>query len=696
MRRIRVFCVPLLLLASAALVGGALGGPFTDKGTQPELTYELNSAVRCVFCHGADYDGGADIEPHDTWAGSMMAQASRDPLFWAALDVANHDIAGIGDWCLRCHVPTGWLGGRSEPPEGSVDGCALTGPLDSTEAPSDFEGVGCHLCHRMMSNPTPPPGEQSLYDENAQYWIDDERCPGSTKEPCRRGPYDYSEPGLEAPPHVWQYSALHESSDLCGTCHNVTSPVRTLIVDGTDTGVPFPIERTFREWQQSDFAQPGPGFQTCQNCHMPDAAIDPAYACFFQSNNHTGDMPIHRFAGGNAWVPDVLRQEYPTLMLDTQLTAARDAALDMLQNRSALVELTLGPAPQPGGTLDATVKVTNLTGHKLPTGYPEGRRMWIQLEARDAREDLLWQSGAYDAATGVLTVDPALKVYESKQGVHDFNGSGTCDVVDGVGSSIFHFVLNDCVKKDNRIPPLGFSGASDVETAPVGSTYPETSPGSGTLVNWDATLYSIPIPMNAVSPVTVSARLLYQTTSKEYVEFLLAEANTNEFPDDCIERSDGPPGASRAQLLYDMWNAYGKAAPVEMGSAYEQLALLAPTPGEASGQDGSAMLVTAYDEPTHEVSVVFDPACSATDHTAYVGELSAVALLAYDDQACGLGVTGSATFPVGAGSRFWLIVGHDGAVEGSYGVAGSGSERPEDTALASCDLAQDLSRRCDP
>ena len=27
------------------------------------------------------------------------------------------------------------------------------------------------------------------------------------------------------------------------------------------------------------------------------------------------------------------------------------------------------------------VKVTNLTGHKLPTGYPEGRRMWIHLMA---------------------------------------------------------------------------------------------------------------------------------------------------------------------------------------------------------------------------------------------------------------------------------------------------------------------------
>ena len=42
----------------------------------------------------------------------MMAQAGRDPLFWAALDVANNDVPGIGDFCLRCHSPAGWLDGR--------------------------------------------------------------------------------------------------------------------------------------------------------------------------------------------------------------------------------------------------------------------------------------------------------------------------------------------------------------------------------------------------------------------------------------------------------------------------------------------------------------------------------------------------------------------------------------------------------
>ena len=44
--------------------------------------------------------------------------------------------------------------------------------------------------------------------------------------------------------------------------------------------------------------------------------------------------------------------------------------------------------------------MTNNTGHKLPTGYPEGRRMWLNLRAYDDDGELIYESGAYDPATG--------------------------------------------------------------------------------------------------------------------------------------------------------------------------------------------------------------------------------------------------------------------------------------------------------
>lgn len=543
---------------AAAGAWAAWAGGFTPGGTQPPVTHPVASPEICSFCH-ADYDGTAHLEPWNTWAGSMMANATRDPLFWAALDVAENDVPGVGDFCLRCHAPTAWLGGRSEPPDGSTDGCGLIGNLD--EPGEDFAGVSCHLCHRMMVNETPPMGEESVYYENATYWIDDTDC-GGQFEPCRRGPYEYSGGGTP-PPHPWAFSSYHVGADICGNCHNVTSPVHNLIDEsGSDTGIRYPIERTFKEWQQSDYAPGEAAEQRCQDCHMPDTSADPAYACGQLSNDHTGDLAIHEFAGGNAWVPAVLKGTYPSLNRDESFDATIAAALDMLQNRSATVEVS---APvEAGGVLEVDVKVTNLTGHKLPTGYPEGRRMWLGITARDAGDNLLWQSGAYDGATGELTEDAQIKVYRAEPGIWNRNGTDQCDTTDGVGGHLFHFVLNNCWAVDNRIPPLGFTGKDDPETRPVGYVYPETSKGSGILVSYDVTSYRIPIPGGAASPITVEATLYFQTASAEYVEFLRDQAIDNGFPDDCLPRSTGNPTQSRGEILYDLWQLYDRSPPVAM------------------------------------------------------------------------------------------------------------------------------------
>ena len=103
-----------VLLLWAGLEPGR-AGPLTENGTQPGLSRALRSPGQCANCHG-DFDTSSNHEPWPTWAGSLMAQSGRDPLFWASLDVANHDIPDVGDFCLRCHAPQGWLEERSEPP----------------------------------------------------------------------------------------------------------------------------------------------------------------------------------------------------------------------------------------------------------------------------------------------------------------------------------------------------------------------------------------------------------------------------------------------------------------------------------------------------------------------------------------------------------------------------------------------------
>ena len=95
----------LVALATLAAVRTA-----TAAGTPPgglSTGAPIESAARCKSCHGGFMtDDGKMYMPWDTWAGSMMANAARDPLYLAAVSVAEQDRPGSGSFCLRCHTPS--------------------------------------------------------------------------------------------------------------------------------------------------------------------------------------------------------------------------------------------------------------------------------------------------------------------------------------------------------------------------------------------------------------------------------------------------------------------------------------------------------------------------------------------------------------------------------------------------------------
>ncbi len=508
---------------------------FFGPGTQPNQLQEPIETVQvCAGCHGF-YD--PQIEPVNLWAPSMMALALRDPVFQAALTIAEQDAAFVGDLCIRCHSPGGWLEGRSVP----TDGSALTG--------KDFEGVACNVCHRLV-DPVYEPGVSPMRDQqilnnlndppvnfhSAHYVID--------PMDFRRGPFDLG-PGFTI--HRWLQSPFHQEAALCGTCHDVSNPAFTRQPDGTyalndlDTPHPthdkydqFPVERTYSEWLMSDFALGPvdvggrfggnlPAVSTCQDCHMPPTT---GLGCFFgQVRQH---MPRHEFNGGNTWVPRAVRVLYDdseTLLNDQNVADAIDRAIYMLQNASDLELTATGP--------ELNVRIINQTGHKLPTGYPEGRRMWINVKFFDPNDALIAEHGAYDPNTAVLD-ESTTKVYEAKLGV-DAAVSALTGIPEGPS---FHFAVNNVYYKDNRIPPRGFTNANfeAVQAAPVGYSYADGQ-------YWDDTQFVIPI-----QAVRAEVRVYYQTTSKEYIEFLRDENTTN----------------NTGQIAYDLWEMFGKSAPVEM------------------------------------------------------------------------------------------------------------------------------------
>src|SRR5512144_1472250 len=81
------FAVPAAALAVCRVAAGAGTPPGGLAGGMP-----IETAANCKSCHGGVLtDAGTMFTPWDTWAGSMMANAARDPLFLASLTVAEQD-----------------------------------------------------------------------------------------------------------------------------------------------------------------------------------------------------------------------------------------------------------------------------------------------------------------------------------------------------------------------------------------------------------------------------------------------------------------------------------------------------------------------------------------------------------------------------------------------------------------------------
>ena len=509
-------------------------------------------AAICAQCH-ASYSTNA---PVDSWRQSMMGQAARDPVWHAAMAIAEQDAGAGGDLCIRCHSPSGWVEGRSVP----TDGSALTGP--------DYDGVTCHTCHRMV-DPIYEPGVSPGVDlailnpANLGGMVPTEPHGGTyVLDPLdrRRGPFDLGGAG----PHPWLESPFHQESLLCATCHDVSNPVFDRVGGSTpaasDTYVPnemdephptqdkydmFPIERTFSEWAQSAFAA-GPiemegrfggnktAVSSCQDCHMPDTTDR---GCSLGGPIRQ-DMPPHFFAGANTWVmQSVLNLDESNLLWltfeESSLTQQEvDDAIarnvDML-TRAADLKVTRDEDR-------LNVRVVNQTGHKLPTGYPEGRRMWLNVRVFDELDQIVAEYGHYDFATATLTTHDT-EVYECKLGL-DANMAAATGLPAGVS---FHFVLNNQIYKDNRIPPRGFTNAGfeSVQAGPVGASYADGQ-------YWDDTVFDLPC-----DATRAEVRLYYQTTSREYIEFLRDENTTTD----------------RGDIAYDEWVASGKSAPALMGTA---------------------------------------------------------------------------------------------------------------------------------
>ncbi len=400
-------------------------------GGMPFFPHRANTTGNVVL-NVKDFDdaqvcGACHTEIYRQWRSSMMSQAWDEPIYRALLRRASEATGGrVDNFCTGCHTPIGLTTGQitSKLNRSSIEDSTKNHPLP---------GVDCETCHNISAR-------TGL--DNGAYVL----SPRANGKPTKFGPRK----DAVSPYHDTVYSALHTRSDFCATCHNVTHPFSSVAV-----------ERTYDEWLESPYSLGG---ETCQSCHMPGFAGKAAIM-----GPDREQVASHWFSGANA-----------TLLTHLGQHENAQRARDMLRRAGEIHFQQLPAAITPGQYTTVEVKVANIgAGHKLPTGFPEGREIWIDFRVLDASGRELYRLGSIE---GGKTEDDT-RNFKVHLGDKDGN---ELDVEVWNATQIL---------SDNRILPKGY----------------------------DVREFSFLVPIEAVGPLTLTAELNYWPFSQKLADYLLGK-----------------------------------------------------------------------------------------------------------------------------------------------------------------------------
>ncbi len=258
--------------------------------------------------------------------------------------------------------------------------------------------------------------------------------------------------GAVADPNTGRIPTFTQDSQMCGTCHAINLPNvgqkfdMSNVLNHSETVDAFKVynhsieQATFLEWQNSDF---GPGvhnepkkgqFKSCQDCHMPggfhsldgEINIDQLVTQIATIQDTTypevenqapaekiqvasrSDYRRHQLVGLNAFLIEMMNQFPDVLGIDnkerfmtfatTGSSLAMDSMLMQARNDTLKVEFVGNPT-RDGNKLTADLKITNLTGHRFPSGV-SFRRAFVEFVVQQNGKTI-WASGKTNAA-GVI------------------------------------------------------------------------------------------------------------------------------------------------------------------------------------------------------------------------------------------------------------------------------------------------------
>ena len=480
------------------------------------LTDHFSGSENCSACHDGIRDAsGKDVSIGVDWQATMMANSARDPLWRAkvASEVKrNPELQEqIEATCGRCHVPMASVEAEFAGVSATLFGDDGLLHPDNPLFDAANEGVSCTLCHQIEDSPTL--GTDDGFSGNFLVGFD------FGLERLLYGQYDnpLATPMQNFVGFTPAASAHVSSSEHCATCHNLS----TVVVDsqGNLTDQLFPEQMVYTEWENSQFE----ATESCQDCHMLEATGDVTISTRPMNGlAPRADFSQHAFVGGNTYMLDILGQNAQELNITA--TGFDDTIAATRTLLSSAASLTLESMTRVGDDLDFTVRLTNLSGHKLPSGYPS-RRVWLHVTISDASGATVFESGAIDAMGKIVGLEsddnPAgfethYDIITSADQVQSYE-----TIMQNTDGELTYTLLEAATyRKDNRLLPAGMDKSSVPSTIqPRGNAMADADFVGGS----DQVHYRISGLL--AGSYIVAARLNYQTMSYGFGQDLFTDVD---------------------------------------------------------------------------------------------------------------------------------------------------------------------------
>jgi hypothetical protein len=501
----------------------------------------------------------------------------------------------IVDTCMQCHGAMGKRTFAIDHPNAS----ATFSPafvFDGDPNSKNFhygglarDGISCTVCHHAIQTPE---------EKKSLAFLLNNRINGTFKvgEPDKiAGPFGdpaihdavATHPMKESLGITPEFSAYTKSARLCASCHTINLPVIDKpLIHPVNALTSHEVEQaTYVEWVNSSYQteyKPGKNAKTCQQCHMPTNVVneklhidvpqiqtqialaqDQTYpqTSFraaldgIEVRYRKQGFRRHELLGLNAFLlqtfkqnPDVLGVRLADYMSNSasDLDDAIGNVVRQAEKKTATVDVDTHVET---GTLVANVAVTNLTGHRFPSGVGF-RRAFVELRVLDPDNNTLFVSGAtssdpndHGAILGAngkpLPSESFARATDGKQQYqkhydeeHPVTSPDEAQifeelVTDAAGNFTTSFTRRDHSVKDNRVLPLGWrkhvDPAIDLPEYFLHSTYPHgervaTDPRYADGKGHAVVRYRVPL-RTAVDPsrLRVVATLWYQSWAPYFI-----------------------------------------------------------------------------------------------------------------------------------------------------------------------------------